>query len=499
MGPSEFPLNGVQPQMTISRRLMIITLLTVLEVSMTIWAVFEISKGARFHQLNFLHLESNLAMQDAVDKLTLSGQIDTANLKSLIKGVRQHPVECIEQINFVNRLFMRMIGTDKAIAICHKDIADANHALAAVELFDGGGSTAELLIAELRNTSLEFSANSDAFEKPITQTVSALVQTLIPLVVLLSVFNIVTILYLSRKIHHSIRDVIDLLSDESSNASLDEEIEKRVFGELKDLLHAAKNRIQRDWINKEMNVELESLVQKRTVALVQANDELSQFAYRASHDLKAPLTTVKGLSAIVRMDIEDGDLAEAVKNSEKISDQMIRLETLVVDIMNLAQADVGEVASDIVNIPELIQEIQDRQTMMIEDADVTFHVTMDSSLYVQTSRTRLIQIIENLVVNAIKYRNVSQSDCFIKLSAKHSLDEIEITIEDNGIGIPAEFKEDVFNMFNRFHPGVSNGSGLGLSIVKKHIDKIGAKIGFETSSHGTVFTVTLPTKLENQT
>jgi signal transduction histidine kinase len=107
-------------------------------------------------------------------------------------------------------------------------------------------------------------------------------------------------------------------------------------------------------------------------------------------------------------------------------------------------------------------------------------------------RVRLAQIIENLLSNGIKYKNPEREHQFVKVSAWNENDSLHLNIADNGLGIPQKYLSDVFKMFKRFHPAVSSGSGLGLSIVKKHVDSLNGTIQVTSSDAGTQFKITLP-------
>ena len=103
-----------------------------------------------------------------------------------------------------------------------------------------------------------------------------------------------------------------------------------------------------------------------------------------------------------------------------------------------------------------------------------------------------MQILDNLVGNAIKYCDKNKSDRVVKIKTLNSFDHFSINIEDNGIGIPPARQPEVFGMFKRFHDASIPGSGLGLYLVKKQINRLGARINFESSSEGTTFFIEFP-------
>lgn len=245
-----------------------------------------------------------------------------------------------------------------------------------------------------------------------------------------------------------------------------------------------ENEHQRDKLEK-YNKELET-----------SNEELSQFSYRTSHDLKAPLITVRGLANVICEDLAEGDYEEVEQNSRKISTHVQKLEDLVVDILNLSKAELEITKNEKLNITNIVHDIESRLQSIYIDNQVELVCDIDSSMTVYSSKVRLTQILENLISNAIKYKDMSKANQFVKISFLNKNNKQLCIVEDNGIGIPNEFKDQVFNMFQRFHPKIAYGSGLGLYIIKKHVEKMKGKITFVSTNKGTKFIVELPKGLE---
>ncbi len=208
--------------------------------------------------------------------------------------------------------------------------------------------------------------------------------------------------------------------------------------------------------------ESRKLLLKRKRELEQSNEELSQFSYRTSHDLKAPLVTIRGLAEIIKEDIKDENYAEVEKNTNKIKSQVRRLENLVVDILNLAKADLRISDKEEINLEDIISVIKEKLEKVYLDNDVRIETSFKHSKSLMLSKTRITQVLENLISNAIKYCNKKKENRYVKISSDNAEDGVLITVEDNGIGIPQHFKERAFEMFERFHQEISFGSGLGL-------------------------------------
>ncbi len=222
-------------------------------------------------------------------------------------------------------------------------------------------------------------------------------------------------------------------------------------------------------------------------------EELSQFSYRASHDLKSPLSNIGGLVRFAQQDARDGNAAELDKNLAKIAEHVTRLQNLVGDILDLAMSDVKAGANEWVDLNRLLEVTIDNNAAQASAHGVTVKKNFASLPDIQSSNIRLLQIMDNLVSNAIKYADQSKPRPTVTIETKMTDDEAVVLVTDNGIGIPDQHMEDLFTVFTRFHPEHGQGSGLGLSIVKRHVDKLGGKIRVESTEQiGTAISVSLP-------
>ena len=226
-----------------------------------------------------------------------------------------------------------------------------------------------------------------------------------------------------------------------------------------------------------------------------ANEELTQFAYRTSHDLKAPLISSRGLATCVVEDIDAQDYGEARENAQRIASQMVKLETLVNDILSLSRADNDKSEPEVISFSALFEDILMSLTHITQEAsDCKINLEDRTDKKIRLEKIRVRQILENLVSNGIKYRDVKKKNQNVNITISSTTDIVTIVVSDNGVGIPKECQKQMFSMFRRFHPELSFGSGLGMSIVKKHVDRLGGVIRFESSPAGTRFEVELPTE-----
>jgi len=221
------------------------------------------------------------------------------------------------------------------------------------------------------------------------------------------------------------------------------------------------------------------------------NDELQQFAYRTSHDLKAPLLSIKGLSQYIIDDLDDGDLDEARDNVAKVRKLSENLEATINGMLNLTKAEYITRDAEVVQFEELTNSVLDNLQGLIDESGVVVSKDFNHVWNPHSNEVRLKQILENLISNGIKYACKKQDAPSVTVMTKTTKTHFTITIKDNGIGIPADKRADVFSMFTRFHPTQSAGSGLGLYLVKKHVDALGGEIDFK-SNNGTEFIIELP-------
>ncbi|MBE0369931.1 sensor histidine kinase [Pseudoalteromonas aurantia] len=227
-------------------------------------------------------------------------------------------------------------------------------------------------------------------------------------------------------------------------------------------------------------------------SLERSNEELSHFSYRTSHDLKAPLVTIRGCASAIIEDLNDHYYDEAKSTAAQIEKQIRKLETLIDNILDLSKAELQEFTHDTINLASLFTDIKADLDNVYLDKQVDILSDIDEHIRFDAPKVRIEQIITNLISNGIKYANKNQKNSYVKLTITQEENNIRFMIEDNGLGIPVKFQDSVFLMFKRFHPHTSSGSGLGMYIVKKHVEKLNGTITFESSSKGTIFKVLIP-------
>ena len=234
--------------------------------------------------------------------------------------------------------------------------------------------------------------------------------------------------------------------------------------------------------------ESENTLRDKNQMLRKANDELDRFVYSTSHDLKAPLSSVLGL---INLSEKIEDRNELLKYFEMMKGRIATMENFINDITDYSRNSRLEVKVEPIKLFDLVHEIFSNHSFFDGVKEINPSINIDKDLTIRTDIERLKIILNNLINNSIKYRNL-QTENLIRLSAEIKGDDAFISIEDNGIGIEEAHIEKIFDMFYRASE-LSKGSGLGLYIVKETIDKLGGKISVKSNlGQGTSFTVQLP-------
>lgn len=222
------------------------------------------------------------------------------------------------------------------------------------------------------------------------------------------------------------------------------------------------------------------------------NRDLHDFTYMVSHDLKAPIFTIKGMAAILKEDLAAAltpDTSDALDHIAKASH---RLETLVSSVLEYSRVSSQEMAHEPVSLDEVLKEIRADFTSQMKAANAC--VRLDSNLpWVMGDRLRLYQIFGNLIGNAIKFRSPERAcEVRIYIEPSRSDREIIIAVQDNGLGIPEDKRDAIFRPFHRLHGSSIEGSGIGLACVRKLLERFGGSIAVEsTVGVGSTFRVSL--------
>lgn len=237
-----------------------------------------------------------------------------------------------------------------------------------------------------------------------------------------------------------------------------------------------------------LNAELEERVRRRTAELEAINKELNNFAYVVSHDLKAPLRGISRLADWLTTDYADVIDDKGKKMAALLIGRVTRMDNLIDGILNYSRIGRLEQPHETIALTELVHEVLD----LLNPPD-SIHVIVDAGLpVIVASRTRMMQVFQNLIGNAIKFMNKTPGK--IRVQCEDDGSHWTFTITDNGPGIEERFQERIFQIFQTLQPRDKvESTGIGLALVKKIIELYGGKVWVEsTIEQGSTFVFTLP-------
>jgi PAS domain S-box-containing protein len=225
--------------------------------------------------------------------------------------------------------------------------------------------------------------------------------------------------------------------------------------------------------------------------LEQSNQELDQFAFVVSHDLKSPLRSIINLSEWIKEDLGDNLKPETAAQIDMLQSRVARMQQLIGDLLQYARTGRDGKPFESVNVRAMIDEIVDVLAL-----PETFQVIVPHTMSPIMGRPSEVYLLfQNLIGNAIKYR--SSDTGFVKISQTKVGDFWRFEIEDDGIGIEPKHHQRIFQMFQRLN--VSNeieGTGVGLSLVKKIVDHMGGNVTVKSGlGKGATFSFTWPLKV----
>jgi len=247
-----------------------------------------------------------------------------------------------------------------------------------------------------------------------------------------------------------------------------------------------------DVINKHIDqIRLETLkeLEQKNKELEMANDELDHFVYSASHDLKAPLSSILGLINIAKYEVKEDAVMDYFI---RIENRVERLTHFIKEVIEISRNTRTEIKMEPIALGELLDEIIENNNYVegMEKIEFNKNINFDSPLY--TDKARLEVILNNLISNAIKYSDPRKGQCKIDITANKTKTNFSVAISDNGIGIPEDQQAKVFDMFYRGAQS-KEGSGLGLYIVKNMLVKLKGEFDLNSKEgEGTKIELTFP-------
>ncbi len=239
----------------------------------------------------------------------------------------------------------------------------------------------------------------------------------------------------------------------------------------------------------DVNHGTEREILKKNELLAKTNKELDRFVYSASHDLRAPLRSLLGLIEVTQKTQSPEEVKECLELMKQRIDNMDGFIKEIIDFSRNARQDVKR--ENFVLLP-IIKETVDNLKFAEGMEKIYVRVDIAPSLSIVSDLPRLKVVLQNLIGNAFKYHDHGKEQQEVLIRAEAEGDQVRIEIEDNGLGIAAEHHSRIFEMFYRASEK-SQGSGLGLYIVRETLTKLNGSIKFHSlAGQGSRFTVWLP-------
>jgi PAS domain S-box-containing protein len=237
--------------------------------------------------------------------------------------------------------------------------------------------------------------------------------------------------------------------------------------------------------------KLEALVEERTKDLRASNDQLEAFVYSIAHDLRGPLRTITGYSQIVDEEYSAALPEDARRLLRRIQSSSEFLDKLLLDLLAFGRAGRTQMELETVDVAKAWEAAVFQCSTEIDRRDARIEVRGDLPK-VKAHGATLGQCFANLLGNGLKFSR-PEVPPHIVLRSELRDDHVRLWIEDNGIGIPPEQHERVFRVFERLNGAKYPGTGIGLSIVRKGMERMGGKVGIESEvGQGTRVWLELP-------
>jgi len=298
---------------------------------------------------------------------------------------------------------------------------------------------------------------------------------LIPNVVLFPLLGLLTLHGEKNHLYDSAFNITILVTSEVLIISVALIIQGKRLFKLESKLKLAANRLE-----------------KNNQQLSKINNDLDNFVYAASHDLKAPIGNIEALIIALFEEIPEGDKKnkDLLTIKSMLVDSVEKFRTTILDLTTIAKAQVGESSIETVMISEVVEEVKSNLGKLIEDNGPIFIEDFSKAPTIKFSKKNLRSILQNLISNGIKYRSPDRRPELV-LSTEKRDDFFILVVKDNGLGIKEEDKSKVFAMYNRLHTHVE-GTGIGMTIVSRIVDNNGGKIAIDSQvGKGSTFTVYL--------
>lgn len=263
----------------------------------------------------------------------------------------------------------------------------------------------------------------------------------------------------------------------------------KLGGSFNKMIRDLNERIKERDIAEERLRKQKEVLENYALKLKESNKDLEQFAYVASHDLREPLRTINSYVQL----IENRYKGKLDDDADEFIDFVVkgvnRMDTLITDLLTYSQLGKQEFASEWINCKDILDIVLVTSQESILKSKATIKIDTMPDIY--ASKPQMVQVFQNLISNSIKFHKETIPE--LHISAKEYDKEWLFSINDNGIGIDKKYEERIFVIFQRLNSReIYDGTGIGLTICKKIVEKHGGKIWFESElGVGTTFYFTI--------
>lgn len=238
-----------------------------------------------------------------------------------------------------------------------------------------------------------------------------------------------------------------------------------------------------------INSKSEEQLTAKNELLTKANRELDRFVYSASHDLRAPLSSVLGLIEIAKRSNDPKEINQFLAMMKK---RVMDLDLFINEIIDYSRNARQEITRSEFNLWKLVEEVCDGLKYSVGTENISVRYVIPESLVISSDRVRMKVVLNNVIGNAMKYNDSTKAEQRILVTAEKNNNHLKIQIEDNGIGIEPQHLPKVFDMFYRASEN-SKGSGLGLYIVKETVSTLQGTIEVNSiMGKGSEFVIEIP-------
>ncbi|HEU0031245.1 MAG TPA: GAF domain-containing protein [Kofleriaceae bacterium] len=238
------------------------------------------------------------------------------------------------------------------------------------------------------------------------------------------------------------------------------------------------------------NARLFADAQRLIKELEKTNTELDQFAYAASHDLRAPLRGISNLAMWIEEDLGPATPKKVREHIALLKGRAARMDKLINGLLELARVGRTRQRPERVDVTELLHETID----LLSPPEASRVLIIGAMPTLVAERFALQQVFLNLIANAIQH--AGRKDVVVRISADERADEVEFTVADNGVGIPVEHHDRVWQIFQTLQArDIVESTGIGLAIVKKQVEANGGRAWIDPHTTGATMRFTWPKKL----